>query len=290
MPARLLLILLLVLIFGSCEKSVYINIPEESNKPVLNLLMNKDSMIMARVTLSGRINQMEPMPEITNAVVNLYENGIFKEKLTPYPYPSRIFYRGKTLPQTGSTYRVTAAVPGYAEVAGSDQIPDTVAVGEIRLTVAQVNSWQTKATISVQLHDDAAVQNYYRVRLFTVNEWVNANGNGGRQKIQQYFEAEEAELNLFNDKYRPEFYTTDALFNGRSPRFLFRANTDGRFKKMIVEITSLTYNSYNYLNSASMAAEKNEDGLSEKVIVFNNIENGLGIIGGVAQRDYEITR
>ncbi|OQP40689.1 hypothetical protein A4H97_13780 [Niastella yeongjuensis] len=59
---------------------------------------------------------------------------------------------------------------------------------------------------------------------------------------------------------------------------------------MIVEITSLTPNSYNYLNSASMAAEKNEDGLSEKVIVFNNIENGLGIIGGVAQREYEIAR
>jgi hypothetical protein len=269
---------------------VYIRIPSASNKPVLNLLLNKDSILMARVTLSGRINEMQPMPEITNAEVNLYENGTFKEKLIPYQFASRTFYRGTTLPQTGSTYRVTAAVPGYTEVAGSDQIPDTVAVGEMRLTVAQINSWDTKATISVQLHDDPAVQNYYRVRLFTVNEWVDANGNGGRQKIQQYFEAEEAELDIFNDKIRPEFYTTDALFNGRSPRFLFRVNTDGRFKKMVVEITSLTYNSYNYLNSASMAAEKNEDGFSEKVIVFNNIENGLGIIGGVAQREYELTR
>lgn len=285
-----LLLILLVAIFSSCEKSVDISIPQESNKPVLNLLMNKDSILMARVTLSGRINDMQPVPEITNAVVNLYENGTFKEKLTPVQFATRTFYRGTTMPQSGSTYRVTAAVPGYPEVSGNDVIPDTVAVGELRLTVAQISSWDTRATISVQLHDDPAVQNYYRIRLFTVNEWVDANGNGGRQKIQQYFQAEEAELNIFNDKIRPDFFTTDALFNGRSPRFTFKANTDGRFKKLVIEITALTYNSYNYLNSTAMAAEKNEDGLSEKVIVFNNIENGLGIIGGVAQRDYELTR
>jgi hypothetical protein len=279
-----------VIIFSSCEKSVYISIPEESNKPVLNLLLNKDSVIMARVTLSDDFNNSLSMPEVTNADVSLYENGAFKEKLVWYGYSGRIFYRGNTLPKTGATYRVTVAVPGYTEVAGSDQIPDTVAVGEMRLTVAQPNSWETKATISVQLHDDPAVQNYYRVRIFTLSESVDANGNGRRQKSLQYFEVEEASLDIFNDQISSEFFTTDALFNGRSPRFLFRANTYSQFKKMIVEITSLTYNSYNYLNSAAMAAEKNEDGFSEKVIVFNNIENGLGIVGGVAQREYELER
>lgn len=58
----------------------------------------------------------------------------------------------------------------------------------------------------------------------------------------------------------------------------------------MIEITSLTYNSYNYLNSAFMVREKNEDGLSEKVIVYNNIENGLGIVGGLAQREYVLVR
>jgi hypothetical protein len=274
----------------SCEKTVNIPLPDEANKLVLNLLMNKDSIMMARVSVSERMNMFQQTPEIKNAVVNLYENGTFKETLTPYVYSSRTYYRSKTLPQAGVTYKVTAAVPGYTDVAGSDQIPDTVELGEMRLTVAQANSWQAKATISAQWHDDPAVQNYYRVRLYYIHEWVDQNGNGSRQKIQQYFEAEEANLAIWGDKMRDEFYTTDALFNGRSPRFTFRADTDGSFKKMVVEITSLTYNSYNYLNSAFMAREKNDDGLSEKVIVFNNIENGLGIIGGVAQREYELVR
>jgi hypothetical protein len=290
MHVRHLLIILFVLTTTGCEKNYDIPLPEESNNVVLNLLMNRDSAMLARVTLSGRMNGSQDMLEISNATVNLYENGTFKEKLAPDLIHGRTYYRSNTIPQSGATYRVTAATPGYPEVAGSDHIPDTVQVGELRMTVAQVNSWQAKATISVQLHDDAAVQNYYRIRIYLIHEWVDANGNGGRQKIQQYFEVEEANVSIFTDVSGPDFYTTDALFNGRSPRFIFRANTDGQFKKMVVEITSLTHDSYNYLNSLYMAREKNEDGFSEKVIVFNNIENGLGIVGGVAQREYLLVR
>lgn len=284
------LIILFVLTIGSCEKMVNIPIPEEPGKPVLNLLMNKDSIMMARVTLSGRLNGTHDIPEIPNAVVNLYENGTFKEKLTPYLISGRTFYRGTTLPQAGATYRVTAAASGYAEISGSDHIPDTVKTGEMNMTVAPLNNWQARTTISVQLHDDPAVQNYYRVRIYLIIEWVDIRGNRVRQKVHQNFEVEEASLSLLNDMSRAEFFTTDALFNGRSPRFNFRVNTSAEVKKMMVEITALTYNSYNYLNSAFMAREKNEDGLSEKVIVYNNIENLLGIVGGVAQREYFVER
>ncbi len=290
MTIRPLLFVLSVLMISSCDKDVDIPIPEESNKIVVNMLMNKDSIMIARVSISGRMSNLQAMPEVTNAAMNLYENGTFKGPLTPYVLAGRTFYRSNTLPQAGATYRVTAAVPGYTEVSGSDQIPDTVQIGEMKMTVAQADNQVSKVTISVQLHDDAAVQNYYRVRMYQIYEWVNGNGIRGRQKIQEYFETDDTEWELFGEKTRSDFYTTDALFNGRSPRFTFRVNTGNQFKKMVVEITSLTYSSYNYLNSTFLAREKNEDGLSEKVIVYNNIENGLGIVGGVAQREYELVR
>ncbi|MCS3802268.1 DUF4249 domain-containing protein [Niastella sp. OAS944] len=283
---RILLFILFVVVNSSCEKTVNIPLPNEANKLVLNLIMNKDSIMMARVTISERMNNYQSPVDIKNAVVNLYENGTFKETLTQYEYSGRFYYRSNTLPLAGATYKVTASVPGYTEVSGSDYIPDTVQMEEIRITAAQSVVWLTKATIAVQWHDDPDVQNYYRVRIYDINEWMNANGSGGRQKIQHSFEAEEATLNIFSDKERGEFYTTDALFNGRSPRFTFKANTGSNVRKMIVEVSSLTYNSYNYLNSSYMAREKSDDGFSEKVIVFNNIENGLGIVGGVAQREY----
>jgi hypothetical protein len=286
MHVRYLLIILFVFTITSCEKTYEIPIPDEADKVVLNLLMNRDSAMLARVSLSGRMNGSQDMRQLTNATVNLYENGTFKETLAPDLIHDRIYYRSKTIPRSGATYRVTAAAQGYTEVSGSDHIPDTVKIGEIKMTVSQLNSWQGKTTISVQLHDDPAIQNYYRFRIYQINEWVNGNGSRGWQKIEQYFEMEEENLSIFSDATSSDFYTTDALFNGRSPRFNFRINTDGRLHKMVVEVTSLTYDSYNYLNSVNMAREKNDDGFSEKVIVYNNIENGLGIVGGVAQREY----
>jgi hypothetical protein len=290
MHQRNLLIILFVLTITSCEKTYDIPIPEESNKVVLNLIINRDSAMVARVTLSGRMNGSYDMREISNATVNLYENGAFKETLTPFLIYNSTYYRSKTIGQPGATYRVTATAPGYSEVSGTDYIPDTVQIGELKMTVAQMNTMMAKATISIQLHDDPAIQNYYRIRLYRINEYVDGYGNVQQQKIQEYFEVEEANLSLFTNVTSTDFFTTDALFNGRSPRFVFRNDTSGEFKKMIVEITSLTHDSYNYLNSRFMAQEKNEDGFSEKVIVFNNIQNGLGIIGGVAQREYLLVR
>ena len=290
MTIRPLLFLSIILIISSCEKDIKVSLPEESNKLVLNLLMNKDSVLVARVSFSDRWINAPDQSKVKNAVVNLYENGTFRETLTPYDTFRLTFYRGNTIPRAGATYRITAAAPGYTEVSGSDYIPDTVKIGEMRMTVAQANNSRSKATISLQLHDDAAVQNFYRIRIYNVSKSVYPIGTTAEEKALINFETDDTEWGVFGDKERKDFYTTDALFNGRSVRLTFRANTFGQFKKMIIEVSSLTYSSYNYLNSMYMAQEKNDDLLSEKVIVYNNIEHGIGIVGGVAQREYELVR
>ena len=292
MTIRPLLFLSIILMISSCDKEFSIPFPVQSNKVVLSLLLNKDSVIVGRVSLSGeRPFGYSYVPEIKDAVVNLYENGTFKETLTSYDQSRYIYYRGNTLPRAGATYQVTAVVPGYTEVSGSDYIPDTVKIGEMRMTVAQANNSRSKATINLQLHDDAAVQNFYRIRIYHVSEWVNPDGTiGGQWKSLIKFETDDTEWGVFGDKEREAFYTTDALFNGRSVRLTFRTNPVGKFKKMIIEVSSLTYSSYNYLNSTYLAQEKNDDLLSEKVIVYNNIEHGFGIVGGVAQREYDLVR
>ncbi|HEX6426288.1 MAG TPA: DUF4249 domain-containing protein [Niastella sp.] len=292
MTIRPLLYLSILLIISSCDKVFSIPFPVQSNKVVLSLFLNKDSVIVGRVSLSGeRPFRYSAVQEIKDAVVNLYENGTFRETLTRYDTFGLTFYRGNTLPRAGATYQVTAVVPGYSEVSGSDYIPDTVKIGEMRMTVAQANNSRSNVTINLQLHDDAAVQNFYRIRIYHVSESLNPDGTVGRQqKGLMDFETDDTEWGVFGNKARKEFYTTDALFNGRSVRLTFRTTNIGQFKKMIIEVSSLTYGSYNYLNSTYMSQENNDDPLSEKVIVYNNIENGLGIVGGVAQREYDLVR
>lgn len=289
MQIKVVLLLLFVFTISACERSFNVSIPEESNKPVLNLLMNKDSVMIARVSLSARLNDKGPR-EIKDAVVNLYEDGNFKETLTPYVQSERTYYRSNTLAKAGASYRVSAAVRGYEEISGSDKVPDTVAIEGIKMTITQTDAWGSKVAINVQLHDDPAVQNYYRIRLYQMVDYENGLGDTVHLKFPQYFETGEPGLPILEEDSRGEFYTTDALFNGRSPVFVLKADLYYNYKSMIVEISSLTYDSYNYLNSAYLAREKNDDGLSEQVIVYNNIIKGFGIVGGVAQREYELRK
>ena len=71
---RPLLIIFLFVMISSCEKTVNISLPYEANKLVLNLLMNKDSIMMARVSLSGRLNEYQTPSQMYTETVNLYEN------------------------------------------------------------------------------------------------------------------------------------------------------------------------------------------------------------------------
>ncbi|MBV8252034.1 MAG: DUF4249 domain-containing protein [Chitinophaga sp.] len=292
MKTKLLLLpLLLIIVVCGCKKSVIIDLPEEANKPVLNLLMSKDSLIVAHVTLSSRSSAFGGFPEPAAASLKLYEDGIFKEYLSPFNFDARTYYKGTVKAQVGSKYRVVATVPGYEDVEGSDVIPEQAGVGEMSIKlVANTEGWGSKGNISVVLKDKPGEKNYYRIRFYELATFTDSNGGNPQTfKVSVDFKTGELQDGIFNKDNHSEFYTDDALFDGRSSRFNFITGRGGEFKKLIVEVTSLTYSSYSYLYSSFMARLKNEDPLSEKVIVYSNIQNGLGIVGGMAIQEYVIT-
>src|SRR5687767_13288096 len=100
MTIRPLLFLSIILMISSCDKEFTMPFPVQSNKVVLSLLLNKDSVIVGRVSLSSEY--AFHYPEIKDAVVNLYENGTFKETLTSYNLSQYTYYRGNTLPRAGA--------------------------------------------------------------------------------------------------------------------------------------------------------------------------------------------
>ncbi len=268
-----------------------IDLPEEANKPVLNVLMSNDSLIVARVTISSRISKNERFPEAKGATLKLYENGTFKENLNPFQVDDFTYFKGTTRALAGAKYRVVASVPGYEDVEGSDFIPEQANAGEMSIRLVKNNDgWGSKGNISVVLHDKAGEKNYYRIRLYELVTFKDgADTVGKTYKVTVDFQTNELQDGIFNKDSESDFYTDDALFDGRSPRFNFITGRGGEFRKVIVEVTSLTYSSYSYLHSSFMARLKDEDPLSERVIVFNNILNGLGIVGGMAIKEYLIT-
>ncbi|MGO4294279.1 DUF4249 domain-containing protein [Chitinophaga sp. RAB17] len=277
------LFLLLILVVCSCKKKITIDIPNEANKPVLNLLMSRDSLMLARLTVSGHIGNGALFPEIRNAVVKLYENGVFKEKMDTVVKGIYTYYKSTVTAKAGATYRIVAAIPGFPEVEGSDFVPEGVATGEISVKSIAAGS-QIKGNVTVELHDKKGEKNYYRIRIYGLSKDYQGHYN----KWPHKFASGDPKDGLFNNKDRTEFFTDDVWFDGHSPRFSFLTYWYNPRDKIIVEISTLTYSSYTYLFTAFMAHEKNDDPLSEKVIIFNNINNGLGIVGGLTEQEYII--
>ncbi|MGY0036278.1 hypothetical protein [Pedobacter sp. NJ-S-72] len=73
--------ILTIFLFTSCEKKLNIDLPADADRPVLNVLMNENSLLKVRFSLSGRLSGGQSFKEADNAETKLYENDIFKELL-----------------------------------------------------------------------------------------------------------------------------------------------------------------------------------------------------------------
>ena len=283
--------LLLVLVACSCRKQMSVDIPDQRHKPVINLLIAKDSLVITQLSYTGTPNlgpNTQPWTReiVKNATVKLYENDVFQEDLQLVDMGYNAVYKSTMRARPGANYRVTAEIPGYPEMEGHDSVPRRAAVGEVSMREVPSDDRRGRANVSVELFDRPGERNYYRIRLYEQISFLV--GNTLRNYLQPIPMMSTDPLDiLFNKKERNEFFTNDALYNGRSPRFNFIAVSESKFKyPLIVEVATLTNDSYNYLFSSFMASEKNEDVLSEKVIVFNNVRNGFGIVGGMSIDHY----
>jgi hypothetical protein len=286
------LLLFIPACFLACDTDVVIPIPSEANKPVINVLMNKDSIIYARITLSGRVVNPDIFVEPKDAVVQLFDNDQLKETLVLRTVGFRDYYCSTTKMEAGHTYRVTAAIPGQEIAEGTDVVPDTVVIGERKHIEIPLSGWKFENKAVIELKDKGGERNYYRIRIYGAFEYTAPDGTIliSRQNVPTYFKPEDPTQDLFGGDLKNAFFTDDRLFDGRSPRFIFTLESDAHFDYLFAEVTTLTHHSYRYMQTSYVASLKYEDPLTEKVLVYNNIKNGLGIVGGVAVKEYLLTK
>nr|WP_295863328.1 DUF4249 domain-containing protein [uncultured Chitinophaga sp.] len=289
MKTRLVLLIMALIAFG-CKKQITIDLQDMVDQPVINLLMAKDSFITALVTRSQYAGPMDQdprlgFPTIPDAHVSLYENGVFREELQVKTNFWGTYYKSTVKARPGVTYRVTVRVNGFREMEGTDSIPLPTTPGNLTFRKIPSDDAKSKANITLELIDKPGEKNYYRIRMY---EHLTDNDTTMALAELSFLSADPYDI-LFGKKERREFFTDDRLFDGRTRRLNFTATSDLGFKHPLeLEVTTLTYSSYNYLLSSFLAEEKNEDVLSEKVIVFSNVLRGLGIVGGMSIERYKI--
>lgn len=286
---KLYIPLIILVAFVSCEKDVNIALPYAGDKIVVNAILTNDSLVYAHVTKSLPTEKYQSsFEELEGAKADLYENDIFKETLVEKVIKNKRYYVSSSKIKNSANYTIKISYSGLGSVEGGDLIPAKPQFFPVEFWRASTNyDDETPYKLTLKLKDIGGVKNYYKMRIFS----ATYNATTKRYTIQRNselifridnFAKQGGIFGSFDDNLDRISYFTDETFDGDEITLNISIRGSGPRSYVAPEIAQLSRSAYLYFDSKNRQANNGDNPFSEAVIVYNNIKNGYGIVGGVA--------
>lgn len=288
----------------SCSKEVLIDLPEHKTEPVVNCMFTKDSIFMVHISKTAPV--FDPFgPTVTEAIVLLYENGLFFDSLV---VQDGRFYSSKTA-SSNCNYSIEVVMPGFEKLYAEDYLftsPDYL-YSEKTDSVMQNEEGTHISQLEISFHDNASSKNFYELVLIanyyelyhkdTASEHLIMDTVYVSRLVSFY---EKNDLVIENEgllNFEPgTLVFSDELFNGTSPILKVNFYEPAEFNgsdwipfeyELIVKLRAISYNYYMYRKQLTKHYFYNNNdiwgGMGEPVAMFSNIENGKGIFAGFSE-------
>lgn len=299
---NILLLLIISLIFTtSCEKVIEFNEKETEPFVVFSSLANPDTTLMVQVTksvffLSNKDPQSGYYHKDTKVKATVNKTQILELKHLNEELVGQ--YTASYQPKPGDEIEVTVNIPGLKEAKAVTKVPSKAnfVVNSIKEIAKKMdNEIRNFYAIDMTIHDDGSIKDFYYLKVKGIVIYTNPSTNEDFYIIEErrlysddiIFKNSAINSLLGSDKLTPFF--SDGLINGKSHQFIIevekrerRANEQFFFE---VELKSLSEDYYKYI--ISLESYKATIGFgsmfSEKVQIHSNVQNGIGIFGGVNQ-------
>lgn len=277
---------LMSMVVVSCEKTMYMDLPVNEKKIVVNGIMAPDYGLW--LNLSQSISTPEAsvtsyLP-ITNATVDYYENN---EMITSISnYSSGDYYETDFKPRANQEYKLIVNAPGLAPASVSATIPDPVEIVNFDTTTILRNvfryyqpiHYEFDFFVNFSIEDPGTVANFYMLGVYYLEE-------DGYQPVEA--ETEDMTMNIYIKDGINVLAWNDENFNGEKRDFSVSfslVQPAGYETRILVTLYSIEENYFKYLKSYSQNfTVLNEDALLfEGVQVFSNIVGGYGILAAVS--------
>ncbi len=287
---NIIISLLIVSTFISCQKVLELDEDTKTSKLVVNSLFDNQKRWEVKVTRSLSVLDNGQLMDVDRANVSIYEGTSLVTNLT-YDGEKYIPLGLVSPPISGKEYRVEVSALNYKSVSAKDICPVSVPIIRVS-TDTSINSFnENVVTFDVTFQDPAGSNNYYGLGLEISRYTILSNTSGGFDTT-------------LLDVYEPFINSTNPLVdnsgtNNFSQTLTFKDNLiDGELTTLSFDYTyffianpneyyvsklklySFSEATYNY--TKSYEAFRNTDGnpFAEPVQVFTNVENGFGIFGG----------
>ena len=321
---------LMVFLGMGCESIVEIDREVTEAKITVNCIFESDSIFSVIVARSRDVIEndgknfyysnaevklfkdndfLETLPVVTR-YDTIYEWNELGESITPVEY---YIYNSSTVAEIGVDYKIEVSVDDLPSVSATARIPEPVVPLESAFdsyTVEELyDQLYLKGEYSIVVQDPAGEANFYQPKLFVYfSDSIFENNydfeldtliwgdllyiNEGYTEV--YRESETSDFDLGFESYSDVY--NDNLFDGNQKTFNYNFNTqyiggpNSFNRRLVVELTSLSEEYYNYVDSRSRQQWSEGDPFSEPVFVYNNIENGYGIFAGksISRQEYLI--
>lgn len=310
----------------SCEKVIEFKGEALNPKIVVYSLLNPDSLITAGISVSHPVFDAEySYRQITNAEVSLYEDGAFVENLEYVPSFSfsgisrslSLYASPSRRPVPGRLYRLEVSLAGYDPVSCEASFPTSVPILSVDTTTEVHNeyglesySWLAK----IRFSDPAEEENYYRLIL------KRSSGFYGGDKLLPYspeipvyvytepnswIDTEDPllvpteENSLFGSDVPNTFSIfSDELISGKEHELIINIyqsyqaidTSYHEFLHITVELQSISRDLYRYLQTFAAHSMLEGNFISEPVMVYSNVQNGLGAFGAYLPSRFNISK
>lgn len=274
-------------IFLSCEKIVdNVDIPLQQPKIVVTCFISpEDSIIKAFVYLSSPIftySNTDNYTPVNNAVVKI--SDFTNERTLTYGGMSEEYYRISTaqfpvLP--GNNYRLSVSVPGYDNVEATCKVPlyPNQSLQFLSFDSVQEDEYNWKYIFKTEFTDFNGMGDYYRVAGVITSVYDYGSGTPDTTQNQIYVQFDKE-------------YLSDKINDGQKFQNVFEhwmgyyMEKEYGEKYISAEFFLLSTDENYYQFHKSLSAYSGDDPFSEPVIVYSNINGGLGAFG--AYRQYSV--
>ena len=297
---KLLICLFAVFLFLSCEKVIEAkDLPEQDSRIVLNSLIYSEDLITANITASRGILSNKAFKDLDKAVCQVFENDAYLGNLINIQNGNfTSFFTAKV----NNKYRLIISASGYSSVTATTIIPprsvkytnleryDTLNYNyRLNQYSSTTKSLDGTSKFKLKILDDLSAKNFYSIKPIVIltDSLGNTIENDGYLYIKN---------NNDENSYESNSFEMDDLtkVNGNQMQldfdvsFYFNIPENLKSIRVYIEVSNLTEEYYKYKITLKKQAEAGGGFFSEPVLVYSNVINGLGILGGSSLTRFRI--
>lgn len=308
MKNYIIIILVIALAFiTACEKVLEMDIEATAPMIVVNSSINPDSTIKVSVSRSMHILDNHPIIRLSNANVEVYEGDNLLGTLQHW---KEGVFTGNFYPQVGKLYTIKVSNDDLPDAEASCRVPYApITLGIDTLTTYDEYNYPTMR-YTFRFKDKENERNYYH--LFAMRRYNYLEYNPDYFRIDTLYQTQDTVIvdttwgvEIPVERFEPMWINSediiisqnmgyenglifsDELIDGQT--YSLRLNSDAYFPgedtiTVYFYFKEITEELYKYYFSYEEHLYAKDDPFSEPVMVYTNVEGGIGIVGAFSQK------